>query len=240
MHHTASHNPDLEMAKLLIKAGADVNARTRMGNKPLHEPTMYNNYASCKLLVEAGADPFLADNDRCTPADCARMYPALTALFHRRGAANRKSKAKASTYPGDPFSGATEPTALQMGVVKEYLRGKGQGTEGKSVNELIEEFTRQMQLDARDRGMHTEEFAAQADAGSSEQEDKVRCSACQKLLPTKAEQKFCSQCKVAVYCGPGKRSFGGLFILNILPRDAGANGQIVFLAGLSIWARVRV
>lgn len=192
------------MAALLLKFGADVNARTRMGNVPLLEPAMYNSVASCKLLLEAGGDPYLADNDGVRPVDVARMYPALTALFHQKGVANRKC-GQGDTVKPDLLGSSNEVTPEQVESLKEYLRGKGHDpAKFRNVDEMCEAMIREQRANARARELHEQAYAAQAGAGGIDEEDKVHCSVCQKVLATKSEQKRCAQCKVAVYCGPGK------------------------------------
>lgn len=47
---------NVELTKLLIKAGADVNAKGDFGNSPLHWAVMNDNIAIAKLLIKAGAD----------------------------------------------------------------------------------------------------------------------------------------------------------------------------------------
>ena len=47
------------MAKMLIEAGADVNALNRLGCTPLMEPIIAYKLEYISLLVEHGADPFI-------------------------------------------------------------------------------------------------------------------------------------------------------------------------------------
>jgi ankyrin repeat protein len=69
------HAKDIEIAKLLISRGADVNARDGNGDQPIHNATVpgyiengneqavANSLALIKFLIEKGADP-LAENDQ--------------------------------------------------------------------------------------------------------------------------------------------------------------------------------
>ncbi|GAQ81938.1 hypothetical protein KFL_000950140 [Klebsormidium nitens] len=84
LHHATSHHAQLDLARLLLKHGADPNARNRFGNNALMEPVMLNNFEACKLLYDAGADPDLEDFDGFTPRKTGMSYPALQALFARR------------------------------------------------------------------------------------------------------------------------------------------------------------
>ena len=45
---------DLELAELLIKKGADVNAKSWCGETPLHYAACYNSFKVEKLLIEQG------------------------------------------------------------------------------------------------------------------------------------------------------------------------------------------
>ena len=55
--HWAAHRDDLETAKLLVNAGADVKAANRYGVTPLSLACTNGNEAMVKLLLDAGADP---------------------------------------------------------------------------------------------------------------------------------------------------------------------------------------
>jgi ankyrin repeat protein len=46
---------NIELAKLLIKAGIDVNAKNFVGNTPLHWAVQKDNIEMAKLLIDSGA-----------------------------------------------------------------------------------------------------------------------------------------------------------------------------------------
>src|SRR6202008_2119294 len=48
---------DLPVAKALVAAGADIQAATRAGSRPLHFAVQQGALPVAKLLLEAGADP---------------------------------------------------------------------------------------------------------------------------------------------------------------------------------------
>src|SRR5689334_23334963 len=55
--HWASDKEDLELVQLLIKAGADVNAKTRLaGITPIFMAAKNGNASIIQLLLKAGAD----------------------------------------------------------------------------------------------------------------------------------------------------------------------------------------
>ncbi len=59
----------VELAKLLIEAGADVNAATIRQTTPLHEAARMGHLKLAKLLLEHGANPDAKDNQQKTPLD---------------------------------------------------------------------------------------------------------------------------------------------------------------------------
>lgn len=54
--HRACYNNNVEIAKLLIQYGADVNARTLMQWTPLHSAAKWSNADCMALLLQHGAD----------------------------------------------------------------------------------------------------------------------------------------------------------------------------------------
>jgi ankyrin repeat protein len=77
-----------EIAKLLIDAGANVNARTDRKSTPLHEATRAGHVRMTRLLLENGADPDARDNHNETPLDEGRQRngvhsnaPEIEAIF---------------------------------------------------------------------------------------------------------------------------------------------------------------
>uniref|UniRef100_A0A182Q994 Uncharacterized protein n=1 Tax=Anopheles farauti TaxID=69004 RepID=A0A182Q994_9DIPT len=54
--HKACYNNNRSMALLLLRYGADPNARTDMGWTPLHSACKWNNAACAALLLQHGAD----------------------------------------------------------------------------------------------------------------------------------------------------------------------------------------
>jgi ankyrin repeat protein len=91
--HSATAGGHEDVARLLIKAGADVNARQRHGYTPLHGAAQNGQVDLVDVLLEAGADPAARTDDGRTPADLAREAgrPALAARLEK-AAADRVAK----------------------------------------------------------------------------------------------------------------------------------------------------
>ncbi len=60
--HRAALEGSGKAVKALLEAGADLNARTRLGGTPLHLAAMKGNSEVVKLLLNAGADPNARDH----------------------------------------------------------------------------------------------------------------------------------------------------------------------------------
>ncbi|KAK0657996.1 hypothetical protein B0T16DRAFT_502951 [Cercophora newfieldiana] len=66
--HFASMRGDVQAAKLLLRAGADINAHsTHIGTTPLHQACSSSRYDVVKLLLSAGAEPNRRDFLGSTP-----------------------------------------------------------------------------------------------------------------------------------------------------------------------------
>jgi hypothetical protein len=67
--HLTSHSK--QIAELLIKRGANVNAKDSTGKTPLHDVAYDGSLSVLKLLIENGADVNAQDNKGRTPKDSA-------------------------------------------------------------------------------------------------------------------------------------------------------------------------
>lgn len=61
--HTACTRNSIEIAELLIKAGADVNARNQLGQTVLHIAARQRNVPLAKYLLSVGVDPTIRDTN---------------------------------------------------------------------------------------------------------------------------------------------------------------------------------
>ena len=93
--HWAAYHDDLETAKLLVDAGADVNAANRYGVTPLSLACTNGNEAMVDLLLEAGADPNTTlrgdETALMTAARTGRLGP-VKALLSRGADVNARER----------------------------------------------------------------------------------------------------------------------------------------------------
>jgi uncharacterized protein len=68
--HAAAAGRHLEVCRLLLAAGADVNATQHGGYTPLHEAAQHGDIEMVELFLSAGADPTVRVPEG-TPADLA-------------------------------------------------------------------------------------------------------------------------------------------------------------------------
>jgi ankyrin repeat protein len=68
----------LEVARLLIDAGADVNLRCEHGRTALHIAAAWGHLDVVQLLLEHGADPDTPDDEGLTPAMLAARSKRVT------------------------------------------------------------------------------------------------------------------------------------------------------------------
>ncbi len=92
--HWAAHNDDVEMAKILLAAGASVKAVTRIGAAtPLFMACRNGNAALIEVLIKAGSDPNSMDEHGTTPlmmAAAAGNPEGVKALLDRGADVNAR------------------------------------------------------------------------------------------------------------------------------------------------------
>jgi ankyrin repeat protein len=70
----------VEIARMLIDAGADVNIQNVWDNTPLHRAALYGKIDIARILIDAGARKDIRDEDGRIPYDLART-PELKNLL---------------------------------------------------------------------------------------------------------------------------------------------------------------
>ncbi len=69
--HAAAAGRHIEICRILLAAGADVDATQHGGYTPLHEAAQHGDVEMVELFLSAGADPTIRAADGGTPADMA-------------------------------------------------------------------------------------------------------------------------------------------------------------------------
>lgn len=83
LHEACRNDSRIDVAKMLINKGSDVNAKNNSGYTPLHIAALNGSSEIITLLLENGADKNAKDNDGSTPYDRAvwvqqtRVYDLL-------------------------------------------------------------------------------------------------------------------------------------------------------------------
>jgi ankyrin repeat protein len=70
--HAAVSNGDLEIVRMILERGADVNARQQNDYTALHGAAGAGRMDLVELLLAHGADPSAVTDDGKTPADVAQ------------------------------------------------------------------------------------------------------------------------------------------------------------------------
>ncbi|KAL5255906.1 hypothetical protein ACHWQZ_G011205 [Mnemiopsis leidyi] len=107
VHHCLTqygNSTTLEIAKILVKNGADVNAVNRFGCTPLFEPCMNFNYEFVEFLVTKGANPSIKDNDGISCQQMVMRNPRMASLFSKGYRAMAKSERAQSSKDGEEKS----------------------------------------------------------------------------------------------------------------------------------------
>jgi hypothetical protein len=84
--HIATSNDEvkLEIARLLLESGANVNHLDRYGSLAILSPMQTNNIPAVELLLEFGTDINIPDADNVTPQSiCIACGPQVTAVFEK-------------------------------------------------------------------------------------------------------------------------------------------------------------
>ena len=79
-----------EVVRILVNAGADVNARDSDGDPLLHEAIFRGNREIVRILVDAGVDVKASDSRGDSPLDSARFWarndPEIVQILVEAGA----------------------------------------------------------------------------------------------------------------------------------------------------------
>ena len=97
----AARTGNLEVAQLLINAGADVNAKGKSGRTPLTFAVLSGYLDMTRLLIEKGADVNTQDAEGVSPLDYAAWQGSLdmVAMLHAHGALLNKPATQTGATP---------------------------------------------------------------------------------------------------------------------------------------------
>jgi MYND finger/Ankyrin repeats (3 copies) len=91
--HATGRCPALELAKILLEHGADPNSRDRMGATPLFGAIFAQDTETTELLIDAGADPKLADYEGCAAEQfAATTAPRILAVIREKMRINQENR----------------------------------------------------------------------------------------------------------------------------------------------------
>lgn len=85
----AGRGPALETCEVLVRAGADVNAKQHGGFSVLHTPARHGGLAMAELFLRHGADASATNDEAKTPVDVAREQGHSELAARLRVAARR-------------------------------------------------------------------------------------------------------------------------------------------------------
>ena len=79
--HFAAASNRIDVVKLLLLEGADINRQDEFKDTPLHNAARYNNTEVARLLLDNRADVNIENNDNETPLDKASKGSEVECLL---------------------------------------------------------------------------------------------------------------------------------------------------------------
>ncbi|MDR2583605.1 MAG: methylmalonyl-CoA mutase family protein [Fibromonadaceae bacterium] len=132
LHLTAEYDENVEVAKVLISMGANVNAKEQSGLSPLHIAVTYGNIKVAEILISNGANVNAKEDNGMTPLHIAAVAKNTAAgrnveiakiLIHHGANVNAKSNVNSNGESYTPLD-----LANQMGdtAMAQYLNSNPQ------------------------------------------------------------------------------------------------------------------
>ena len=79
--HLAAQFSSASVVKVILKSGADINARDSYQQTPLHYAAQHNNVEVVRMLIERGANVSAVDNGGKVPLHVAVMNKQFDNFF---------------------------------------------------------------------------------------------------------------------------------------------------------------
>ena len=89
-HSMRNKDDFVDSAKIMIQSGADVNLRNGRGETPLHLSARNEYQKVVELLIVAGADPLIEDNDKNKPVDLVSDDDTVSKQALKRAVTDRE------------------------------------------------------------------------------------------------------------------------------------------------------
>eukprot|EP00899_Mesostigma_viride_P010683 jgi/Mesvir1/19616/Mv09910-RA.2 len=142
--HLACSQSDVEMIKLLIEGGADLNSKDKMGMTPLHRSTA--DAKAMKLLVDGGADLNIEDQDGKTAlfAACTQQKWDVISMLIKDGAdvtvRNKAGNTVLMELAKDFASTARRVMASDTAIFSQLVSAGAMGQDGNRLMETLLSF----------------------------------------------------------------------------------------------------
>ncbi len=146
--HKAVDNANLELVRLLLAHGANINARNHLGKTPLSEAITFGHNAIANALIEAGADVNLADIYGLTPLHRALIdgNKVMVEMLLRSGADVHATDDKGYTM----VQAAFQMNNVKVDILKALLRAGA----GYQIDSLKGEHKRFAEQTLRELKLH--------------------------------------------------------------------------------------
>ena len=119
-HNHAEYDVELEIAHVLVNAGAEVDARSKRSWTPLHICCKYGNVGIVRLLLVCGApvDILSTELGRQTPIESFGVTEKIACLLFAAGAERRKSRFDPAQYRQQIALAANELKRARVDLIR--------------------------------------------------------------------------------------------------------------------------
>lgn len=110
LHKASKEVRNAAVIERLIQVGADINAKARNDETPLHKAADYGNIDAVRVLLAHGADPNSVDTAGKTPLDLAEStnYSTTKKIVEMLKAVTAQSKSQSTAQQEDSFTESSE------------------------------------------------------------------------------------------------------------------------------------